>query len=236
MFRVIRLLDENIRVLPVLIVAAGVLLFAKSSDLWTDVQGELVGISTAQAVETTQSASAGFEPEGEGHDDPFEAAAPENAPRTVDRNADYYGDRGAGLSLAEVQVLESLSARREALDGRENDIIMRERLIEAAERRVEERINELRTLEARIEELLLLRDEEEEAQMESLVSVYENMRAKDAAAIFERLEDGILVDVASRMREQRIALILAEMAPERAQELTVRLATRMNFPDTEGAE
>ena len=107
------------------------------------------------------------------------------------------------------------------------------RLIEAAERRVEERIGELRALETRIEELLLMRDEEEEAQLASLVSVYENMRAKDAARIFDTLDNQILVDVASRMREQRIALILAEMSPQAAQELTVMLATRLVPPDTQ---
>ncbi len=234
MSHILRVLDENIRVLPVLVVAAVFLMFLKSADLWTSVQDEMLGISSARAEQSSRGSGDGSdsgengEGLGEATNDHSEEAA------WVSEGADtYYDEGGIGLSLAEVQVLESLSERREVLDARENEMVMRERLIEAAERRVEERINELRTLEARIQDLLLFRDEAEEAQLASLVSVYENMRPKDAARIFDTLDETILVDVVSRMREQRIALVLAEMQPRAAQELTVMLATRLVAPGTE---
>ena len=187
MSRILRLLDENIRVLPVLILAAASLVFLKSADIWDRVQEELAPIAPARAEGGPTRAS--NEPShAEANAAHGEEETSDDTSWVSDTRNTYYDEAGIGLSLAEVQVLESLSARREALDARENDLVMRERLIEAAERRVDERIDDLRALEARIEDLLLLRDEEEEAQMASLVSVYENMRAKDAAAIFDTLD------------------------------------------------
>lgn len=229
MSRFMRMLDDNIRVLPVLIIAAIAMFGFKSADLWTSIQEELVGIRPAQAEASSSSASGGhdttaYEPEHESSDP---LAPTEEEGEAYGYAVSSYDDTAVGISRSEVEVLENLSQRRAALDARENDIVMRERLLEAAERRVDERIAELSAIQARIEGLLLQRDEEEEAQLQSLVTVYENMRPKDAAAIFERLDQQILVDVASRMREARIAPILAEMQPESAQELTVLLATRL---------
>jgi flagellar motility protein MotE (MotC chaperone) len=56
--------------------------------------------------------------------------------------------------------------------------------------------------------------------------MYENMRAKDAAKIFDRLELKILVDVTTRMNPRRMSDILAQMTPEAAERLTVELANR----------
>lgn len=242
MNRLIRVLDENIRVLPVLILAVGFLVFMKSADLWQSVQQELIGIDVAEA-----SSSAPSNAEEEEHAEepaadhgPVEATADQAAIARssydewrAGEDDNYLDTAGMGLSLAEIQVLESLSERREALEARESELNMREHLIAAVEQRTEERIEELRTLEANIQGLLMQRDEDEAAQMASLVTVYENMRPKDAAAIFENLDTGILVEVASRMREAKIAPVLAEMEIQAAQELTVMLATRLDIPGME---
>jgi flagellar motility protein MotE (MotC chaperone) len=59
-----------------------------------------------------------------------------------------------------------------------------------------------------------------------LVRMYQSMRPKDAARIFEQLELGVQVEVASRMRERAMASILAEMNPKAAGRLTMALAGR----------
>ena len=74
-------------------------------------------------------------------------------------------------------------------------------------------------------------DKEEEAQIKSLVKVYENMKPKDAARIFNRLEMDILLDVVERMKEKKMAPVLAQMSPEKAEALTVELATRRQLPE-----
>ena len=56
--------------------------------------------------------------------------------------------------------------------------------------------------------------------------MYENMKPKDAARIFDRLDMKILVDVSTQMNPRKMSDILAQMSPDAAERLTVRLANR----------
>jgi flagellar motility protein MotE (MotC chaperone) len=128
----------------------------------------------------------------------------------------------------EAEVLQQLSARRTALDERERNLAMREQLIGITEKRVEERLTELKTLEERLSAMLSARDEAEEKQLIALVKTYENMKPAEAARIFNRLDRQVLVNVASRMKPNKIGPVMAAMEPARAQDLTVMLALRLN--------
>lgn len=108
---------------------------------------------------------------------------------------------------------------------------MRENLLKAAEKRVEARINELKDLEARINNVMQVRDDGEAARFKNVVTMYENMKAKEAARIFDRLDLKILVEVATQISPRRMSDILAQMAPESAQQLTVELAARSTSKD-----
>jgi flagellar motility protein MotE (MotC chaperone) len=136
----------------------------------------------------------------------------------------------AGLSAAEVQVLQALSARREALDQRADEVETQDALVLAAERRLDERLTELRRLEANVNDLLGRLDEAQEQRMAALVDVYQRMRAKDAAEVFDGLDDAVLVQVASRMRQASLAEVMGRMTPDRARRLTQMLAERARPP------
>jgi flagellar motility protein MotE (MotC chaperone) len=139
----------------------------------------------------------------------------------------------AGLSQSEVAILQSLGQRRAQLDQRATEMETRSGLLTAAERRVEERVAELRRLEASVNELLGKLDEEQERRMTGLVDVYQRMRARDAAQVFDGLDDDTLLDVASRMRQQNLAEIMGQMQPVRARELTRMLAARAQPGDAQ---
>lgn len=130
----------------------------------------------------------------------------------------------AGLSQAEVQVLQALGQRRQALEERAGAIDTDAQLLTVAERRLDERLAELRRLEASVGALLGQLDEQSAARVANLVDVYQRMRAKDAAAIFDTLDEETLVLVASRMRQQNLAEVMGRMDPGRARVLTQRLA------------
>lgn len=136
----------------------------------------------------------------------------------------------AGLSAAEMQVLQALSARREALDLRAEQYATQDELMLAAERRLSERVAELRQLETHVSDLLGQLDEAQEQRLANLVDVYQRMRAKDAAAVFDGLEDDVLVQVASRMRQANLAEVMGRMDPDRARALTQMLADRARPP------
>jgi len=130
------------------------------------------------------------------------------------------------VSLAERAILERLSERRTELDARARDLDMRESLLKAAEKRLEGRINELKELEARVNNAMQAKSEGELARFKNLVMMYENMKAKDAAKIFDRLDLRVLVDVATQLNPRRMSDIMAQMAPEAAERLTIELASR----------
>jgi flagellar motility protein MotE (MotC chaperone) len=129
-------------------------------------------------------------------------------------------------SPAETAILERLQERRAELDARMKDIDMRESLLKAAEKRVEGRIAELKELETRFNNSIAQRDEGEAARFRNVVTMYENMKAKDAAKIFDRLDIKILVEVATQINPRRMSDILAQMSPEAAERLTIELAAR----------
>jgi flagellar motility protein MotE (MotC chaperone) len=135
-------------------------------------------------------------------------------------------DGGRMLSAAERAVLERLGERRAELEARAKELELRESVVLAAEKRIESRVAHLKQLEAQINAAVRAKDENEAARIKNLVTMYENMKAKDAARVFDRLDLKILVDVSTQINPRRMSDILALMSSEAAERLTVELATR----------
>jgi flagellar motility protein MotE (MotC chaperone) len=131
-------------------------------------------------------------------------------------------------------VLQDLAKRRDEIETRSRELDMRENVLAAAAKKIDGRIAELKTLESKIQGLLQQRDEQNEKNLKSLVKVYENMKPQDAARIFEKLDMPILLDVAGRMREAKLAQVLANMNPDKARSITTELATWRQTPDSAG--
>ncbi len=138
-------------------------------------------------------------------------------------------------AAAERALLEQLRARRAALEAREQAGAEREVLLAAAERRLARRVEELGALQARLEALERERAAREEEGLRGLVKLYEGMRPRDAARIFDELELPVLLSIADRMREAKAAPVLAAMRPERAREVTAELA-RLRAARAEGEQ
>ena len=130
------------------------------------------------------------------------------------------------MTAGERAVLESLQQRRQELETRSRELEVRDSLLRAAEKRIEQRLQELKEMEARVTGVEKKKDEEEAAKFKSLVSMYENMKAKDAAKIFDRLDLRILVEVVNAMNARRMSDILGLMTPEAAERLTIEIANR----------
>ncbi len=138
-----------------------------------------------------------------------------------------------GATLSEQQLLERLASRRTELEKYEQDLALRASIVDAAEKRIEERAATLEALEAQISSLVDQRTEMESGQFAGIVSMYEAMKPKDAALIFNNLDMEVLLRVAKTMSPRKMAPILAEMDPARAQELTVKMAALADQPAAE---
>jgi flagellar motility protein MotE (MotC chaperone) len=130
----------------------------------------------------------------------------------------------------EVDVLQQLAKRRVELDQRARQLDEREALVKAAEQRMDQKMAELKALQATVQDLLKQRNAADEQQLQSLVKIYENMKPKAAAQIFEEMDMDVLLDVVSRMNERKVSPILAMVSPTRAKELTFELAQRRQMP------
>lgn len=138
------------------------------------------------------------------------------------------------FTRSEVDMLQSLAQRRDQLDARARELDIRENLLAAAEKRIEEKVAGLKEIEARIADLLKKHDEQEMEKLRSLVKVYETMKPKDAARIWDQLDMTILLDVAELMKEAKLAPILSDMTPERARTVTEEIRSRKQLPKTLG--
>jgi flagellar motility protein MotE (MotC chaperone) len=136
----------------------------------------------------------------------------------------------SGVSQAEMDVLTSLAGRRGALEDRQRELDLKASVIAAAEKRVDEKITQLKALQTQIEALMGQREQRETQQIDGLVRVYSAMKPRDAARIFASLDDNVRINVAGRMKPDAMAGILAALPSDVAQKLTVELATRYRAP------
>lgn len=170
-----------------------------------------------------------FDPETTGAIDPPspKVSPEEQAKRDNNPNnkAGLMNGTAQAISPAEKALLERLGQRREEMDARMRELDMREKLLDSAEKKLGGRVDDLKALEEKVE---APRKQESEANqaVKNLVIMYETMKPKDAARVFDRLALDILVPVVQQMNPRKMSDVLAAMSPEAAERLTVALSLR----------
>ncbi|WP_421759590.1 MotE family protein [Devosia sp.] len=140
---------------------------------------------------------------------------------------------------SEPAVLQRLGERRDNLDAREAELAAREDLLKAAEKQLDDRTAELKAIEEKVNALVEEKKSAEQQQFTSIVAMYEQMKPKDAATIFNELETPLLIKVASAMNPKKMGPILAKMDPLKAKALTDGMAAQQaeqNGGDLTGAD
>lgn len=130
------------------------------------------------------------------------------------------------VSPSERAILERLQARRQELEQRAREIEIRESLLKSAEKRIEGRVEEMKASEARLSTATGQKAEQDVARFKGIITMYEGMKPKDAAKVFDRLEMSVLYEIASQIAPRKMSDILGLMQPEAAERLTVELARR----------
>lgn len=213
----------RIRLLPVVLLCSALLFGVKLGGIWDGVAGITAEIQQARA-ETPPAKEAGAE---------APAKAAPAAPAASSAGKGGMNDISS-MNESEVALLQKLSGRREQLEAQARKLDTRESLLNAAEKRLDERIGRLKEIEASIGALIERFDKQEEDRLTKLVQVYQSMKPKSAAAIFDQLDMEILLAVAKRMDEAKMAEILGKMTPEAAKRLTIEMASQKKLPATSG--
>lgn len=219
---------DSIRLMPMVVLSAVLLLLLKSVALMTN--GGFVFTGT-QFVAAQENGNNSESPTSDSAvKEPMRGEAGSDAALGDSSNQDtsYTGGGrqiipGAAVR-SEREVLGRLSERRIMLNKREEELNLRASLLKAAEKRVEGRVAELKTIEERINAAAAAKKKEQAEENMRLISMYESMKAKDAARIFNRLDIIILVDVARKIKPRKMADIMGKMSSEAAERLTVALA------------
>jgi flagellar motility protein MotE (MotC chaperone) len=245
---------KRVRLLPIVIVAASGLLVLKATELVTS-GGKFFAETDAPRKALTEEDLPRFaralarhrfippaeaditgsvppkkedakKPDGK-KEDPKAAVKPEAAAQQVaEQRPAQPLPPVAPTSASERAVLERLQERRGAIDDRSRELDMRESLLQAAERKVDGRINEMKDIEGRLDAGAKAEKAEVDKQLRTVVVMYEAMKPKDAARVFDRLKLDVLVPIATAMKPARMSEILAVMTPEAAEKLTVAMATK----------
>ncbi|WP_375568491.1 hypothetical protein ABWH92_11535 [Ahrensia marina] len=242
---------RSIRLLPIVILTSMMLLGMKGFNLVAGPGNSVGGVETARAQESDEGDAVVVEDAADDAAMAETEAAMADADINGDADADPAGEaplmgNGSGTTVQDQielpvatsreALLERLGERRVLMEEREQDLRVREQLLAAAERRLEERLAELEALEARVTAVADAEEERENEEIARLVQVYSAMRAKDAAAIFDLLDLPILMQVANAMNPRKMADILGEMNTESARRLTIALAGMPVHVPTETSE
>ena len=129
-------------------------------------------------------------------------------------------------SGTERQLIERLKDRRKSLEERANELDLRENLLKATEKKIEDRIEDLKTAETNADVTGTAKAKNEKDNMRPLVIMYEAMKPKEAARIFEKLDTKVLMQVTMAMNPRKMSEVLAAMSPESAEKLTTAMALR----------
>jgi len=238
----------SIRLLPVTILVAFLMLSVRVTDIWRVFTTGTLGVSLnsseaqqppppggrkkgapmpatpldgAPAASTAPASTAGATKAGEA----TKLAAAPDAPPAVPSQSSGEGEPPT-FTQNELDVLQKLAERREALDARDRDLTLRENLVKAAEERINKKIDEMKGMQASVEGMLKKVDEEDDAKLRSLAKMYESMKPKDAGKIFDQLDQRTLMGVIAKMKETKAGQIIANMSPDRAKEITDAIAQR----------
>lgn len=220
---------SRFRLLPITMLVAFLALGLKIGEVAHDSQSILASFSSAQAEQAPEKEPA--QPAAEAKPDAAaekkpDTAKPEGEAKAAVEKADEEPEdkKKREYSQIEVDLLQSLAQRRQELDNWSKQVQLKENMLIATEHRINDKIDSLKLMKKEIEALLALYNEQEDTKIRSLVKIYENMKPKDAARIFEELDMPVLLIVVDRMSERKVSPILAGMSPSKAKDLTVQLA------------
>jgi flagellar motility protein MotE (MotC chaperone) len=224
---------RNIRVIPVVLVAVAGLATLKVAGLVInggyvfDYQPKQVKKSWAQE---NLNFPGGEDPDitGSTHGAPKEAPKPAAPETKMEGTPVKMDETQPQVSASERAILERLQARRQEIESRQREIDIRESLLKSAEKRIENKVEEMKAVESRITATQAEQKAAEAQRLKGLVTMYEGMKPKDAARVFDRLEMGVLIEIASAIAPRKMSDILGLMSSEAAERLTVEMARRAN--------
>lgn len=149
-------------------------------------------------------------------------AAP--APAAEAKPTEAKPEKKAEYSQEEINHLSKLNERKKELDAREEELNRVEAELGKQKGELEKQMAELATMRKNISSVLEERVVADDKKVETLVQMYSNMKASQAAKIMETLDEDLAVEILGRMKKKNAAEIMNLVKAEKAQILSEKYA------------
>jgi flagellar motility protein MotE (MotC chaperone) len=146
----------------------------------------------------------------------------EASSKEVSAVKDSHGTGGACLTGSFVQAARDKMTR---LEQKEVEVEERIRVMQVAEQRVQEQLARLDAAREKISEAAQSAESKMSKDNLRLMQMYEQMKAKDAAEIFNEMDPQVAAVLLRSMKEQKSSQILAAMEPKKAYDVTLMLSS-----------
>jgi flagellar motility protein MotE (MotC chaperone) len=113
--------------------------------------------------------------------------------------------------------LTKLNDRKKELDSREEELNRMEQELQVQKGELEKRMKELSEMRTQISSVLEDRVKVDDTKIDTLVQMYSNMKAPQAAKVFETMDEDLAVEIVGRMKKKNAADIMNLLKPEKAQ-------------------
>lgn len=124
----------------------------------------------------------------------------------------------------ELNHLMRLAERKKELDAREEELNRMETEMAKQKEELQKKVSDLEKMRNSISTVLEERVKGDDQKIETLVQFYSNMKATQAAKIFETLDEDLGVQILGRMKKKNAAEVLNLMKPDKAQMFTEKFA------------
>ena len=120
--------------------------------------------------------------------------------------------------------MELIEKKNRELKKREAELLLREKNLESLEQKVRADLKKIETALIRSEEQVGIKRDLIEKNVNSLVKVYSAMKPQEAATLLESLDQGIAIQIISRMKSKVAGKILGKMKIRVAKHISESIA------------
>ncbi|MBM9401196.1 hypothetical protein JUN65_06315 [Gluconacetobacter azotocaptans] len=146
------------------------------------------------------------------------------------------GDVDPKVGKAEADLVRDILARRSGIDSEQKTLDDQRHVLNAANAALDQRMRDLDASMAQLAQKQAAQREIMLAETDRLVRIYEDMPAKEAAAVFNIMDIHVLVSLANTMSPRKVSAIMGYMTPERVNLVSQFLAGVRSFHTTHASD
>lgn len=138
--------------------------------------------------------------------------------------SDELNSNDENLNQVNFDYLKNFQERKKQLDFKEEELQKLEQELVIQKKDLDKKFDEIENIRKQISAQLEERVKADEQKIETLVQVYTQMKAPQAAKVFETLDDDLAVEILTKMKKKSAADILNLLKADRAQMLSEKFA------------